>query len=123
MRHVRRAATRDVVLGVIAVLVIGLAIYFFVRGKSDVPAGAGDIGLYCANCKEHVSVSASAMADMIDKKDFRVVGGQGTLFKCPKCGQFMASRQDQAGQAQTGQPTVMTRMPPQPAEPEPNAGK
>ena len=94
MTHLRRAATRDVILGVVAVLVIGAAIYFFSKMRVGGSASTTDfVPMHCRACKADFKLSYAEIDDLTQAKKFSVPPGEKTmLFKCPKCGQMAASR-------------------------------
>lgn len=97
MRHLRRAATKDIVLGVMAVLVIGFAIYWAAThwgGKTDVTEGT--VGFFCPKCNHHFSLTYSEFEKMTDRGDMAIQEGRAALYKCDQCGQITAQRWEQA---------------------------
>jgi predicted RNA-binding Zn-ribbon protein involved in translation (DUF1610 family) len=93
----RGLTTRDLVLLLVGVVVLGVALYFMTRPKVEDEAPADKfVSFYCPNCDYFFQRSEREHDESFEKKhEFKTVGARGMLFKCAKCGQITAERRDE----------------------------
>lgn len=90
----RRAATRDAVLGAVALTVLMIAGYLFWNSESnsDLHAEANWTYLRCEGCKNEFHMDALEIDQALRKKEYinasKEPMAQDLRFKCPKCGEM-----------------------------------
>lgn len=90
----RRAATRDAVLGAVALTVLMIAGYLFWNreSNSDLHAEANWTYLRCEGCKNEFHMDALEIDQALRKKEYinasKEPMAQDLRFKCPKCGEM-----------------------------------
>ncbi len=97
MRHLRRAGTREVILGVMSVVVIGFAIYWFVThisGKEAPPAGT--VGFYCPRCQKQFKLTNDQWDKVLEGKKFKTMDRGQAVYECINCKQYVAIRWDES---------------------------
>mgnify|MGYP001501782959 CR=1 FL=1 len=95
MIHCRRAATREIVLGVLALTALAgtVLLYFRSGAHTDVPADKF-LPFHCTKCNYDFQLSYRELVTQTEKRQYTVGDGRQTLFKCPKCGQLTAEQVD-----------------------------
>ncbi|MCG3127783.1 MAG: hypothetical protein CHACPFDD_02655 [Phycisphaerae bacterium] len=93
----RRAATREIVLGVIGVLAVGIAVYMFVTSRGAEDRASSDVtktgtNWICVACKNEFVLSAADVENMMEKRQILGGRGAGLMAKCPKCGEMKAEK-------------------------------
>ncbi len=92
----RRAAAKNVVLGLIALVAIGGAVFMFMRGRhGDVPSGEY-LDFRCTKCSQEFKLSYRELDEIMERREVQAVDGRLKFFKCRKCGEFAAERADEA---------------------------
>lgn len=98
MRTFRRAAVRDIVLGVLAVALVGVAIFYFVRNRGGEEAAPTDAGSYtywlCEACGEFFHLSGADLDRIYKRREFSTTKDERAAMRlrCKKCGQDKAVR-------------------------------
>jgi hypothetical protein len=98
MTQLRGAGTRDLVLGVLALVLLAAAAFFFIRSRSKGDAPTTEfVEFFCPKCNHHFKLSYRDFEEKIwNKHQYKVVEGErNILFKCPNCGQITAERVDE----------------------------
>ena len=92
----RGIATKEVVLGIAAVVLIVAAVLIYVRSdRSTGPSDTVMLGFTCQQCKQESRISERDFEKMFNRHEFRQGSdGRTMLFKCPRCGQMAAVRSD-----------------------------
>lgn len=94
----RRAATRDIVLGILALVVAAVAVYYFVQHGSGQDAAPTDrsswVFFTCGGCGEKFHLNGREMDTQYRKREIAQGPEKSVLFKCPKCGQPKALADD-----------------------------
>lgn len=95
MRRSRPAATRDLVLIVLAIVVLGIAVtYAVVRsGIEDAAPDDQYVGFRCQACGESFRLSYREFEVLWNERRFEQQADRRTLlYECAKCGQMKAER-------------------------------
>jgi len=95
MRQLRSAATKEVVLVVVAIILIAIAgAYTVTRGTGEEPAPDDQfVSFKCRACGESFQLSYAEFEKVWDEGRFkRQDDGRTLLYQCPKCGQIQAER-------------------------------
>jgi DNA-directed RNA polymerase subunit RPC12/RpoP len=99
MSHRRRAAAKNVVLGLVALVALGGAAFLFTRSRhGDVPSGEY-LDFRCTKCSQTFKLSYRELDEIMERREIQVVDGRLKFFKCRKCGEFAAERADEAAPA------------------------
>ncbi len=93
MTHMRRAVSRDMVLGAIAAVLIIFAVVYYVKVvRTGGASSKADIWMHCQACKADIAMSEVDVDRMMDKREFQSPQRGMILFKCPKCSQYQLVR-------------------------------
>ncbi len=96
MSYRRRAAAKNIVLGLIALAAIAGAVVLFMRGRQgDIPSGEY-LDFRCTKCDQVFKLSYRELDEIMARREVQVVDGRQKFFKCRKCGEFAAERADEA---------------------------
>ena len=97
MRRSRPAATRDVVLIVLVIVVLAAAVTYGVlrSGAEDAAPDDQYISFRCQACGEAFRLSYREFEELWNKRKFvQQADGRTLLYECAKCGQMKAERAD-----------------------------
>jgi hypothetical protein len=91
----RRAAARPGVVAGVAVVLLALAGWLFVR-LGGVEAAPADefLGFYCPHCKHSTQVSHRDFERRFERREYRTVAGGQFALQCPVCRELRARRAD-----------------------------
>ncbi len=89
---------KNVLLGTVAVLLIGVAMYRFFRGKAEDAPPSGGLTFVCSRCNLKFEVTYAEWDRITNDRRLFKVPDQHTktlLIKCPKCNDFTAHKYEE----------------------------
>lgn len=100
MTFLRRAATKDIVLIVVALVLVAGAVYLYSRlSKSGQASEVDMVYFFCDDCKVPTEISQLEFERRWDRKEFKAEQGGSFWIKCSKCGKMTAERRDKESTA------------------------